>query len=112
MREKDIENTRLIHSLTNVFLDVYELDLETELIHIIRTEQDDMRLLKTEEIDFSTFKRFLLQNVPEEKKKSWKKSLKQSGFAPAFKKFPLWRENFRNGTSTAQAGFEYSLFCP
>jgi hypothetical protein len=38
--------------------------------------------------------------------------LKQSGFAPAFKKFPLWRENFRNGTSTAQAGFEYSLFCP
>ena len=69
MREKDIENTRLIHSLTNVFLDVYELDLETELIHIIRTEQDDMRLLKTEEIDFSTFKRFLLQNVPEEKKK-------------------------------------------
>ena len=47
MREKDIENTRLIHSLTNVFLDVYELDLETELIHIIRTEQDDMRLLKT-----------------------------------------------------------------
>ena len=28
-----------------------------------------MRLLKTEEIDFSTFKRFLLQNVPEEKKK-------------------------------------------
>lgn len=60
MREKDIENTRLIHSLTNVFLDVYELDLETELIHIIRTEQDDMRLLKTEEIDFSTFKRFLL----------------------------------------------------
>lgn len=69
MREKGIENTRLIHSLTNVFLDVYELDLETELIHIIRTEQDDMRLLKTEEIDFSTFKRFLLQNVPEEKKK-------------------------------------------
>ena len=69
MREKDIENTRLIQSLTNVFLDVYELDLETELIHIIRTEQDDMRLLKTEEIDFSTFKRFLLQNVPEEKKK-------------------------------------------
>lgn len=69
MREKDIENTRLIHSLTNVFLDVYELDLETELIHIIRTDQDDMRLLKTEEIDFSTFKRFLLQNVPEEKKK-------------------------------------------
>lgn len=69
MREKDIENTRLIHSLTNVFLDVYELDLETELIHIIRTEQDDMCLLKTEEIDFSTFKRFLLQNVPEEKKK-------------------------------------------
>ena len=69
MREKDIENTRLIHSPTNVFLDVYELDLETELIHIIRTEQDDMRLLKTEEIDFSTFKRFLLQNVPEEKKK-------------------------------------------
>lgn len=69
MREKDIENTRLIHSLTNVFLDVYELDLETELIHIIRTELDDMRLLKTEEIDFSTFKRFLLQNVPEEKKK-------------------------------------------
>lgn len=60
MREKDIENTRLIHSLTNVFLDVYELDLETELIHIIRTEQDDMRLLKTEEIDFSTFKRFFI----------------------------------------------------
>ena len=95
MREKDIENTRLIHSLTNVFLDVYELDLETELIHIIRTEQDDMRLLKTEEIDFSTFKRFLLQNVPEEKKKKLEEEFETERICARIQEVSIFEREFQ-----------------
>lgn len=68
MEEKDIENRRLIYSLTNVFSDVYELDIESEMLRVIRSSRKDPLFSGGQEIRFQAFWKYFIQKMPADKR--------------------------------------------
>lgn len=103
MKEKDVESRRLLYSLTNIFSDVYELDLESEKLRVIRTAQDTGDLRRNDRIDFGTFRELLLQNVPEEKQKELELLLKTESLCSHILKVPIaereFQKQYENGSS-------------
>lgn len=95
MKEKDVESRRLLYSLTHIFSDVYELDLESESIRIIRTTQNVGSMRRNDSMDFGTFRELLLQNVPEEKQKELELLLKTESLCNHILKVPIVEREFQ-----------------
>lgn len=58
MEEKDRENKRILYSLTHMYGDIYEADLENKTLHLVRTLQGDSPFLQGEYIPFEQFERY------------------------------------------------------
>ena len=67
MEEKDTENRRLIHALSNMYEDVYEAHMETRTVRIIRTSLKNSHVAGEVEVPFERFREPLMETVsPEE----------------------------------------------
>lgn len=95
MKEKDMESRRLIQSLTNVFSDVYELDMETGMLRIIRTTNDDIALTRREEVEFGTFKKLLLQNISQEKREELERLFSTENLCRHILEVPIVEREFQ-----------------
>ena len=66
MEEKDNENRRLIRALANMYDDVYEANLESRIVRVIRTTQSESILFSGQELTFSEFEGWFFKKVSKE----------------------------------------------
>ena len=66
MEEKDNESRRLIYALSNMYDEVYEANMETKTIRIVRTAAKNNSFIAEQEIAFQTFRTWVMKNVTSE----------------------------------------------
>ncbi len=80
MEEKDSESRRLIHALSNLYEDVFEANMETRTIRIIRTSIKDNGFFDEQEISFSKFKAWTMKKVLTEERGAFDNLLSSEEF--------------------------------
>lgn len=109
MEEKDTESRRLIKSLTNVFSDVYELDLETKMLRIIRAGQADIIKGYGQEIDLASFKKILTKDISPERKEEINELLEPDSLSRYILETTIVEREFQKQYSDGSSWFRIQL---